>query len=111
MPSTHLVMSIISLNDKEIFRLTPVPHSLIMRLTFVIKACGKIKSLPLSPINENAKRAATTSMDASKAVKLKRHCVQNAPIKENYEDADPFICLRVLTGNSTTTLGYLGPGR
>jgi len=27
-------MSIIPLNDKEIFRLTPVPHSSIMRLIF-----------------------------------------------------------------------------
>jgi hypothetical protein len=52
-PPTHLVMSIIPLNDKEIFRLTPVPHSSIMRLVFVIKEFKKIGSFPSSPINEN----------------------------------------------------------
>jgi len=37
-PSAALAMSIIPLNDKEIFHLTPESHSSIMRLTFVIKA-------------------------------------------------------------------------
>jgi hypothetical protein len=47
-------MAIIPLNDKEIFRLTPVAHSSIMRLAFVIKEFGKFGFLPSPALNENA---------------------------------------------------------
>jgi hypothetical protein len=47
-------------------------------------------------------------MYAAKSAKLKRGCVQNGTIKESYENDEPFMRLRVLAGDSMSTLGYLG---
>ena len=65
--SSHISrsISIIPLSDKEIFRLTPVSHSSIMRLDFVIEKRRKIEAVPLSRLNENAERATTISMYSS----------------------------------------------
>jgi hypothetical protein len=67
-----LSISIIPLSDKEIFRLTPVSHSSIMRLDFVIEKPGKIVAVLVSRFNENAEKTATTSMYAARSAKRQR---------------------------------------
>lgn len=39
---------------------------------------------------------------------LKRGWVQNGIIQESYENDEPFMRLRILAGDSMSTLGYLG---
>jgi hypothetical protein len=100
-------MSIIPLNDKEIFRLTLVSHSSIMRLVFVTTASRKIVSSPSSPIRKRLKGChyIDVRIEVSEA---KYGYARNDTAKERYEDDELCIVLRVFAGERMIALGCWG---
>jgi hypothetical protein len=79
-----------------------------MRLFFIIERSGTIVSSPSSPITESAQKGCHNIGVRIEVSDTTRGYALCGTAEESYTDAELFIGLRVLAGESMNTLGSLG---
>jgi hypothetical protein len=76
-----------------------------MRLFFITKGFGTIVSLPVSPITESAQKGCHNIHVRIEVSDTTRRYALCGTAEESYADAELFMGLRVLAGESMNTLG------